>query len=307
MRGCCGRFPRTGRWSEARRGLVRSPLRRYGARLVRDPRHPQRRRLGGGGTGSRDSREDIGDSAAPGLRNGDYTVLWRVLSDDGHTLSGVIAFGVGSGRAPPQAALSADNGPGVQSVVSRFLLFGGLLTAAGAAFFRFAVGPVTPRLLLGAFLLAFVGISGVAHDVSVSTRFGTVMVAAAVIAGVGALLAALTPRLLPAGGAGVRSGARPAACTDARRSCARPREAVARAAGGFPASGRGLGVARRPGGARACALARGSVNDERPIVRRFSKVALVSVIVLSVTGLIRALAELGGRWGRCGRRGTGGC
>ena len=68
-----------------------------------------------------------------GLANGDYTVLWRALSDDGHKLSGVVAFGVGAGRAPPQAALSADNGPSVQDVVSRLLFFAGLLTAAGAA------------------------------------------------------------------------------------------------------------------------------------------------------------------------------
>ena len=225
-----------------------------------------------------------------GLRNGDYTVLWRVLSDDGHTLSGVIAFGVGSGRAPPQAALSADNGPGVQSVVSRFLLFGGLLTAAGAAFFRFAVGPVTPRLLLGAFLLAFVGISGVAHDVSVSTRFGTVMVAAAVIAGVGALLAALTPlysRLeVPAFAAALVLLPAPTLAghaLDRGRPLLEPLVDFLHLAaasvwlGGLVALG--------------LALARG-VGERNVLVRRFSKVALASVIVLSVTGLIRALAEL---------------
>ena len=226
-----------------------------------------------------------------GLRNGDYTVLWRVLSDDGHTLSGVIAFGVGAGRAPPQAALSADNGPGVQSVVSRFLLFAGLLTAAGAAFFRFAVGPVTPRLLLGAFLLAFVGISGVAHDVSVSTRFGSVMVAAAVIAGVGALLAALTPlysRLeVPAFAAALVLLPAP---TLAGHALDRGRP-VARAAGGLPASGRGLGVARRPGGARARACAGASVN-ETSSCGASRKLRSRQSLLLSVTGVIRALAEL---------------
>ena len=44
-----------------------------------------------------------------GLREGDYTVLWRVLSDDGHTLAGVTAFGVGTGRAPPTPALSVTS------------------------------------------------------------------------------------------------------------------------------------------------------------------------------------------------------
>ena len=80
------------------------------------------------------------------LQNGDYTVLWRVLSDDGHTLAGVIAFGVGAGRRRPTAALAVDNGPSAQDVVSRWLFFAGLLTAVGAAFFRFAVGPVPLRV-----------------------------------------------------------------------------------------------------------------------------------------------------------------
>ncbi|MGZ8693074.1 MAG: copper resistance CopC/CopD family protein, partial [Gaiellaceae bacterium] len=128
-----------------------------------------------------------------GLVDGDYTVLWRVRSDDGHSLAGVIAFGVGAGRAPPQATLAADNGPSAQDVVSRLLFFAGLLTAAGAAFFRFAVGLVPVRLMLGAFLLVFVGVSGVAHDVSVATRFGTVMAVAAGISGIGAVLAAVAP------------------------------------------------------------------------------------------------------------------
>ena len=225
-----------------------------------------------------------------GLRDGDYTVLWRVLSDDGHTLSGVIAFGVGAGRAPPQAALSADNGPGVQSVVSRFLLFAGLLTAAGAAFFRFAVGPVTPRLLLGAFLLAFVGISGVAHDVSVSTRFGSVMAAAAVIAGVGALLAALAPlysRLeIPAFAAALVLLPAPTLAghaLDRGRPLLEPLVDFLHSAaasvwlGGLVA----LGLALAQGG-----------GEPGVLVRRFSKIALASVLVLSVSGAIRALAEL---------------
>jgi copper transport protein len=224
------------------------------------------------------------------LRNGDYTVLWRVLSDDGHTLSGVIAFGVGVGRAPPQAALSADNGPGVQSVVSRFLLFAGLLTAAGAAFFRFAVGRVTPRLLLGAFLLAFVGISGVAHDVSVSTRFGSVMAAAAVIAGVGALLAALAPLYslleVPAFVAALVLLPAPTLAghaLDRGRPFYEPLvdflhlTAASVWLGGLVA----LGLALAQGGA-----------ERDVLVRRFSKVALASVMLLSMTGVIRALAEL---------------
>ena len=225
-----------------------------------------------------------------GLQDGDYTVLWRVLSDDGHTASGVLAFGVGAGRARPQPALSAGNGPGFQSVVSRFLLFAGLLTAAGAAFFRFTVGPVAPRLLLGAFLLAFAGVSGVAHDVSVSTRFGGVMAAAAVIAGVGALLAALAPlssRLeVPAFAAALVLLPAP---TLAGHALDRGRPFYEPLVDFLHLAAASVWL----GGLVALGLALVAAGAERSsVVRRFSKVAFASVMLLAVTGVIRALAEL---------------
>ena len=63
-----------------------------------------------------------------GLQDGDYTVLWRVVSDDGHTIAGVTAFGIGAGRQAPTAAFAVGNGPSAKDVVSRWLLFAGLLT-----------------------------------------------------------------------------------------------------------------------------------------------------------------------------------
>jgi copper transport protein len=224
-----------------------------------------------------------------GLPDGDYSVLWRVLSDDGHRLSGVIAFGVGAGRAPPTAALSADNRPGFQDVLSRWLFFAGLLTAAGAAFYRFVVGPVPPRLFLVAFLLVLVGASSAIHDASVSTRFGAVMVAACIVAAIGALFAAITP-LYP------RLGVVPALAglallpvptlaghaLDAGRSWI---EAVADVAHVAAAS---LWL----GGLVSLALALRVGADRRETLRRFSNLALASVLVLAGTGVIRALAEL---------------
>jgi copper transport protein len=223
------------------------------------------------------------------LADGDYTVLWRVRSDDGHTLSGVVAFGVGAGRAPPQAALTADNGPNVQDVVSRLLFFAGLLTAAGAAFFRFAVGRVPVRLMLGAFLLVFVGVSGMAHDTSLSTRFGTVMAVAAVIAGLGAVLAAVAPvfpRLEPlpflVGFALLPLPTLAGHALDRGRPLLEPVVDV-------------LHVAAASfwlGGLVALALGLTGSVDRAPMVRRFSNVALVSVAVLAASGVIRAFAEL---------------
>jgi copper transport protein len=225
----------------------------------------------------------------PGLHDGDYTVLWRVLSDDGHTLAGVMAFGVGSGRAPPVPSLTADNGPSVQDVLARFLFFAGLLTAAGAAFFRFAVGPVPVRLLLGAFLLVFIGVSGLVHDVSISTRFGSVMAAAAVIAGVGAMLAAIAPvypRLEPlAFAAGLALLPVPTLAG----------HALDRGRPGYEPFVDFLHVAAASfwlGGLVALGLALSSSGDHAPLVRRFSNVAFVSVLVLAATGVLRAFAEL---------------
>jgi copper transport protein len=224
-----------------------------------------------------------------GLADGDYTVLWRVLADDGHELSGVVALGVGAGRGPPQAALAADNGPSAQDVVSRLLFFAGLLTAAGAAFFRFTVGPVPVRLMLGAFLLVFVGVSGLAHDVSLSTRFGTVMAVAAVIAGLGAVLAAVAPvfsRLEPLPFiVGLLLLPLP---TLAGHSLDKGRPLLEPVVDFLHVAAASFWL----GGLVALGLALTGSGDRAPMLRRFSNVALVSVGVLAATGVIRAFAEL---------------
>jgi copper transport protein len=228
-------------------------------------------------------------SLRPRLPDGDYTVLWRVVSDDGHAIAGVIAFGVGAGRAPPAAALAVGNGPSLKDVVSRWLLFAGLLTAVGASFFRFFVGPVPARLLLGAFLLVFVGVSGLLHDVPVSSRFGGAMVAVAIVAGVGALLAAIAP---------VFPGLERA-----------PFVAAVLLLPGPSIAGHALDRGRSPieivadvvhvaaasiwlGGLVALALALRRGGDRAVTMRRFSNVAVVSVAALGVSGIVRALSEL---------------
>jgi copper transport protein len=224
-----------------------------------------------------------------GLGDGDYTVLWRVLSDDGHEISGTIAFGVGVGRAPPIPALSATNGPSAQDVISRLLFFAGLLTAVGAAVFRFVVSAVPVRLMLLAFLLVFVGVSGQLHDVSLSTRFGTAMVVGAGLAGIGALLAALVPvfrRLEPApfvvGLALLPIPTVAGHALDRGRSWLEvPVDLLHVAAASIWLGGIvGLVLLLRRGGERDL------------LIRRFSNLAFASVFVLSATGVIRALSEL---------------
>ena len=224
-----------------------------------------------------------------GLPDGDYTVLWRVVSDDGHTIAGVTVFGVGAGRPPPAAALSVRNGPSVKDVVSRWLLFAGLLTAVGAAFFRLVVGAVAPRVFLGSFLLVFVGVSGLLHDVPVSGRFGGAMAALALVAAFGAVFAAIAP-MYPVLEPAVLAAA----------FLALPLPSIA---------GHALDRGRSPlevvddvvhvaaasvwlGGLLALGLALRAPGDHRALMRRFSNVAVVSVAVLALTGVVRALAEL---------------
>src|ERR687886_60755 len=98
------------------------------------------------------------------LADGDYTVKWRILADDGHTEEGVFAFAVGAGRAPPQAALSAGGSPTTRDVLSRWLFFAGLLVAVGVAIFlplawrpalRAAGAARAGRRLPGIYLLGF--------------------------------------------------------------------------------------------------------------------------------------------------------
>ena len=69
-----------------------------------------------------------------GLADGDYSVRWSIFSDDGHLESGVIAFAVGAGRAPPQAGLEpVATGPTLDSTFSRWLFIAGTLGAVGIA------------------------------------------------------------------------------------------------------------------------------------------------------------------------------
>jgi copper transport protein len=224
-----------------------------------------------------------------GLADGDYTVLWRALSEDGHKLAGVIAFSIGAGRSPPVPALSVRNRPGFTDVLSRWLFFAGLLTAVGAAVFRFLIGAVPTRLFLAAFLLVFVGVSGSIHGVSVSTRFGEAMTAAAIVSGCGALAAAIAPL--------VRS------MEPLPPLIALLLVPIPSVAGHALDPGRSwievpfdiLHVAAASvwlGGLVALALALRAPGVRRDILRGFSNVAIASVVVLASSGVVRAFSEL---------------
>jgi copper transport protein len=91
------------------------------------------------------ARVERGDSRAlvvplrHSLGDGDYTVRWRVVSADGHIVSGVVAIGVGRGRPPPQAATTESSTLDWPFLVARFAYFSGLMLLVGGAVFRVAV------------------------------------------------------------------------------------------------------------------------------------------------------------------------
>lgn len=148
------------------------------------------------------------------LGSGDYTVRWRALSDDGHVLQGVLAFAVGIDRAPPVPVLAAtDSRPSTRNVVSRWLLFAGLLAAAGTALFALAarralrpggdVAEVRASAIVSVGCAVFVvGATLVGNHSSWDTRFGAAInlgIAAGLVASTLAAIAVFARRArLPA-------------------------------------------------------------------------------------------------------------
>ena len=72
----------------------------------------------------------------PGLKDGDYTVRWKVVSADGHIVSGVMAIGVGLDRPPPQAATTQTSALDWPYLIARFFYYCGLMLLVGGAVFR---------------------------------------------------------------------------------------------------------------------------------------------------------------------------
>jgi putative copper export protein len=140
----------------------------------------------------------------PGLSRGAYTVRWRVVSNDGHLIEGVLAFGVGTGLAKPVPTLQAGgSGPSFASVVLRLLFLVGVVLGGGAALAgRVLLEPGRTRLEtslvgVGLLLVAGGGFGLLALEPAAdATRFGRVTETAAIVAVVG-VAAALASVILP--------------------------------------------------------------------------------------------------------------
>jgi len=233
------------------------------------------------------------------LPKGDYTARWSVVSDDGHEIQGVLAFSVGTGEPPGAAVLSASGGLSFYTVFTRLLALAGLLAAVGIAVFdlvawrRFARRPLPTGTLALACALVFIGSHGLTNATHGSgwNRFSFVWSAAGVWAAVGATLAAVA-----VGDERVRPVAAPFVL---------PLVVAPTLAGHALDPGRSwidvpidmLHVAAAAvwlGGlvALVFAVPRGRDDAATSAARIFSRLALVSVIVVALTGVGRALAEL---------------
>lgn len=106
--------------------------------------------------------EDLGD--------GSYVASYRIISADGHPVSGAIVFGVGSGGSAGLAAATPTTGdPGWElfGALARFVMYTAALLAAGGAFFLAFLDDVGPeervlfRLVRWSAPVAAVGVAGV--------------------------------------------------------------------------------------------------------------------------------------------------
>lgn len=225
-----------------------------------------------------------------GIGDGDYTVRWSIVADDGHVEQGVIAFGVGIGRPPPTASLTASNSVSADVLISRWLFIFGVLAAGGLALFDLVVARgrrPQPGLTAIGLVLVFLGAQGLKHGTpgAGATRFGVVMTIASVLAAAGAAAAAIgivDPKSVRiAEAAAIALLAAPTlsghALDPGRSWVDVPLDLLHVVASSFWF-----------GGIIALALAR----DALVLARRFSPLALASVIAIAATGLGRALAEL---------------
>jgi copper transport protein len=229
----------------------------------------------------------------PGLRKGDYTVLWRALSDDGHPIAGILTFAVGSGRARPQPGLTLGGG-GEQplEILERWLFLAGVLAASGAALFTLALRNAAEppqSLFLVAFLAVVAGGVPLVVRTSLSTRFGAVVAGAVAVAAVGGVVAAAArryPRVSPATWLPALLLLPAPSLAGHALDAGRPRFELPVDIAHVAASSIWLGGLL----ALAAYMRRGDAR-EAP-VRTFSALALASVVVLAATGVIRAFAEL---------------
>ena len=252
--------------------------------------------------------------------SGVYTVAWRTVSAvDGHSASGSFAFGVGitppppapGSNAAPGAAVPAPGGspPSALTITGRWYLFLGLIGLLGGAAFGLLVAApdaaVSRRFLPVAWLVAAIGTTIVLADqiaesgATLGEVLGTSLGSAIwvrsvplIVAGLGTI--AVARRTANRAALAVTAlGAASALLADVLLSHA---AAGASATTGIAVQGlHVLAVGMWLGGLAGLLLTLRGVADERTAgaARRFARLATAGIATVAITGLIRAIAEVG--------------
>ncbi|MHB8606003.1 MAG: copper resistance CopC/CopD family protein [Thermoplasmatota archaeon] len=251
----------------------------------------------------------------PRLADGVYTIAWHALSSvDSHSTSGTYALLIGNASAAnlPATESGVDSG-GAGENVGRYAAYVGALLVTGVAIFSLAIlGPLAPddsvarpRLALlaiagGALLaigaaLALAGYYARGADPTLSfadnaslfkTRVGVSWIAR-IVAGLAVVAAAALAR---------RAGAWRAVALVAGLGAILAEAATGHSSGRHPSLGtladfvHGAAASAWLGGVPALIVTLASAGEQRgAVARRFSNLALGSVIVLSLAGLTLAL------------------
>jgi copper transport protein len=246
---------------------------------------------------------------------GVYTVTWKTVSEvDGHLATGAYAFGVGVSAASANAHAArsiVSPPPSVLAVVSRWLLFIGLIGVVGAASTCLLALRDVPRLatraLIALWVIAALGVAGIVETqreaagvtwaAVFSTSLGAIVVervAALVVTALGVLVVlvrgAITRRVGVAL-AGVGAAASMWVDVAASHAGAQAPVAVDLIAQWAHIVAGGVWI----GGLVVLILAvRGQPSEVTGLaVRRFSTIAGFAIVAVGLTGTFRAVIEIG--------------
>jgi copper transport protein len=249
------------------------------------------------------------------LADGVYTVSWRTVSSvDGHVAAGSFAFGVGVPVTVTGPASASESGSSSASLVAdavRWLLYLGLVGLFGAAFFGYAIDPEVPRSVLRLAIVgwtaAALGALGVTAaqwsdaggDIGalLGTSVGTSAIARlAAVSIAGAVTAAMVLRRSPPGHrlfGLVAASAAAAMLVDVVTG-----HAAAGTLAPFEVVTQWLHIASSGlwlGGVAALLLTmRGAPSDAKAaIARRYATWAGIGLATVALTGVIRAVSEIG--------------
>lgn len=255
------------------------------------------------------------DVAVGALADGVYTVSWRTVSSvDGHVATGSFAFGVGvpvTGTGPTSQSQGGSPSASVLAAAVRWLLYLGLVALFGAAFFGFAIDPQVPRSVLrlagfgwsaaafGALGVTAVQWSDVGGDIGamLGTSVGTSAIARlTAVAIAGAFTAAMVLRSSPPGHrlfGLVAASAAAAMFVDVVTG-----HAAAGTLAPFQVVTQWLHIASAGlwiGGLAALLLTvRGAPDETKAgIARRYATWAGIGLATVALTGVIRAVSEIG--------------